>query len=168
VQSRQSLDRGLLSQKSRELFARFLKYPGITNYFLTDNSWTGTTSPWIGRVCSVYRGPTLAWTMGTAARSPELGLRPLRCAKAHRRGRNGERSTRGTRRAAHRGTRGGVAAGHRQCKIEGGGAQWKLRSSTERRVERAGEVRSDPGVVLAFYRGWGGGLGVEMPVSNDR
>jgi hypothetical protein len=40
VQNRQNPDRGLISQKSRDLFARFLKYPGITNYFLTDNSWT--------------------------------------------------------------------------------------------------------------------------------
>jgi hypothetical protein len=60
-----------------------------------------------------------------------------------------------------------VAAGHRRCRIEGGGARWKLRSSAERREERAGEVRSDPGVVLAFYRGRGG-LGVKMPVSNGR
>jgi hypothetical protein len=49
----------------------------------------------------------------------------------------------------------GVAAGRRRCKIEGGGAQWKLRASAERREERAGEVRSDPRVVLAFYMGWG-------------
>jgi hypothetical protein len=35
----------------------------------------------------------VARTEGTAAHSPELGLRPLRCAKAHRRGtkRRGER-----------------------------------------------------------------------------
>jgi hypothetical protein len=37
----QNLDRGLIFQNSRDLFARFPKYPGITNYFLTDNSWTG-------------------------------------------------------------------------------------------------------------------------------
>jgi hypothetical protein len=52
--------------KSRDLFARFLKYPGITNYFLMDNSWTGSTSPWTSRARSVHRGPT-------PARSPELG-----------------------------------------------------------------------------------------------
>jgi hypothetical protein len=37
-------------------------------------------------VCSVHRGTTPAQTEGTAARSPELGLRPLRCAKARQRG----------------------------------------------------------------------------------
>jgi hypothetical protein len=37
------------------------------NYFPTDKSMDG-------------RGPTPARTKGTAARSPELGLRPLRCA----------------------------------------------------------------------------------------
>jgi hypothetical protein len=58
-------------------------------------------------------------------------------------------------------------AGRRRCKIEGGGARWKLCSNAERIEERAGEVRSDPGVELAFYRGRGG-LGVEMSVSNDR
>jgi hypothetical protein len=149
VQNRQNLDRGLISQKSRDLFARFPKYPRITNYFLTDNSWTG-------RARSVHRGPMSERTTGTAARSTELGLRPLWCAKAHWRGRKTERSARGTQRAAHRGASGSVAAGRRWCKIEGGGARWKLRSSAERRGERAGEVRSDPGVVLAFYRGWRG------------
>jgi hypothetical protein len=55
-QNRQNLDRGLISQKSRDLFARFPKYPGIRNYFLTDISWTGSTSPWTGWACSVHRG----------------------------------------------------------------------------------------------------------------
>jgi hypothetical protein len=36
--------------------------------------WTGA-----GRV--VHCGPTVVRTEGTAVRSPELGLRPLRCAK---------------------------------------------------------------------------------------
>jgi hypothetical protein len=96
VQNRQNLDRGLISQKSSDLFARFLKYPGITNYFLTDNSWTGSTSPWTGRARLVHRGPTPARTTGTVARSPELGLRPLRCAKARRRGRKTERGGTGS------------------------------------------------------------------------
>jgi hypothetical protein len=52
-----------------------------------------------------------------------------------------------------------MVAGRRRCRIEGGGARWKLRSSAERREERADEVRSDPGVVLAFYRGPGGARG---------
>ena len=79
---------------------------GIANYFLTDNSWTGSTSPWTGRAHSVHRGPTPAQTTGTAARSPELGLRPLRCAKAHRRGRKTEIEARGARLGPHRGSSG--------------------------------------------------------------
>jgi hypothetical protein len=100
VHNRQNLDRGLISQTSRDLFARFPKYPGITNYFLTDNSWTGSTSLWTGRASSVHRGLTPARTTGTAAPSPELGLRPLRCAKGHRRGRKTERGTRSLSRAS--------------------------------------------------------------------
>jgi hypothetical protein len=50
------------------------------------------------------------WTDGVAdrgcqsvvARSPEYGLRPLRCTKAHRRGRNRERRARGARLGPHR------------------------------------------------------------------
>jgi hypothetical protein len=99
-------DRGLISEKPEGLSAKSAKsgpwvdFPkvrgplckiseisGIMNYFLTDNSWTGSISPWTGRARSVRRGPTPARTTGTAARSPELSLRLLRCAKAHRRGR---------------------------------------------------------------------------------
>jgi hypothetical protein len=32
------------------------------------NSWTGSTSPWTGRECSVHRGPTAARTEGAGAR----------------------------------------------------------------------------------------------------
>jgi hypothetical protein len=49
---------------------------------------------WTGAGRAVHHGPTVAWTEGTAARSPELDLRPLRCAKAHRWGRIMERGTR--------------------------------------------------------------------------
>jgi hypothetical protein len=50
------------------------------------------------------------WTDGGAdrgcqsvvARSPKYGLRPLRCTKAHRRGRNRERGARGARFGPHR------------------------------------------------------------------
>jgi hypothetical protein len=87
-------------------FARFPKYPGITNYFLTDNSWTGSTSPWTGRARSVHRGPTPAQTTGTAACSPELGLRPFRCVEARWRGCNRERSEWGTRLGPHQGLSG--------------------------------------------------------------
>jgi hypothetical protein len=53
-------------------------------------SWTsaGVAGP------RVHRGLTVARTEGTAARSPELGLRPLRSMEAHRRGCNSERGTR--------------------------------------------------------------------------
>jgi hypothetical protein len=108
------LDRGLISKKPEGLSAKsaksglrvdFPKVQGplckiseiseIMNYFLTDNSWTGSTSPWTGQARSVHRGPTPARTMGTAARSPGLGLRPLRAPKladggAKRRGRHEE------------------------------------------------------------------------------
>jgi hypothetical protein len=167
VQNRQNLDRGLISQEFRDLFARFPKYPGITNYFLIGNPVHRVHARRTGAGRAVHRGLTVARTEGTVALSPELGLRPLQSTEAHRRGCNRERGTWGTRRAAHRGASGGVAAGRQRCRIEGGGARWKLRSSVERREERAGEVRSDPGVVLAFYRGRGE-LGVEMPVSNGR
>jgi hypothetical protein len=111
---------------------------------------------WTGAGWAVHRGLTVARTEGTVVLSSELGLWPLRSTEARRRGCNRERGMWGTRRAAHRGASGSVAAGRQQCRIKGGGARWKLRSSTERREEGAGEVRSDPGVVLAFYRGWGG------------
>jgi hypothetical protein len=116
VQNRQNLDRGLISQKSRDLFARFLKYPGITNYFLTDNSGTGSTSPWTGRARSVHRGPTPARTTGTTACSPELGLRAFRCAEDRWRGCNRERSARGTRLGPHRGSSGVEEDGRRRCR----------------------------------------------------
>jgi hypothetical protein len=46
---------------------------------------------------------------GTAARSPELSLRQLRCTKAHRRGRKRVRGARGARLGPHRSSGGGVA-----------------------------------------------------------
>jgi hypothetical protein len=74
----------------------------ITNYFLPDNSWTRAMSLWIGRAHSVHRGPTPARTTGTVVHSPELGLRPLRCTEARRRGRKTEREARGARLGPHR------------------------------------------------------------------
>jgi hypothetical protein len=118
-------DRGIISEKPEGLSAKsaksgprvhFPKVQGplcmiseiseITNYFLTDNSWTGSTSPWTGRVRSVHRGPTPTRTTGTAARSPELGLRPLRCTEARWRGRKMEREARGARLGPHRNSSG--------------------------------------------------------------
>jgi hypothetical protein len=90
---------------------------GITNYFLTDNSWTGSTSPWTGRARSVHRGPTPAQTTGMAASSPELGLRSLRCAKARRWGRKTEREARGARLGPHQGSSGVEEGGRRRCRV---------------------------------------------------
>jgi hypothetical protein len=88
----------------------------ITNYFSTVNlvhrvhaRWTG-----VGRV--VHRGPTVARTEDTVARSPELGLQPLRCAKAHRQGCKMEREARGTRLGSHRSSGGAVEARRRWCR----------------------------------------------------
>jgi hypothetical protein len=126
------LDRGLISENPKGLSAKSAKFgpwvdfpkvqgplckiseiSGITNYFLTDNSWTGSTSPWTGRARSVHRGPTPARTTDTAVRSPELGLRPLQCAKARRRGRKTERGARGARLRPHRGSSGVEEGGRR-------------------------------------------------------
>jgi hypothetical protein len=79
--------------------------------------WTGAGS----------RSPP--WTDGgadrrhrrTAARSPEHGLRPLRCTEAHRRGHNRER---GTRLGPHRGSGGGEVAGRRREMAVAVGARW--------------------------------------------
>jgi hypothetical protein len=74
--------------------------PGIIFQWI--NSWTG-------RACSIYRGPTVVRTeggQGTAARSPELGLQPLWCTKAHRRGRKTEREARRAQLGPHWGSSG--------------------------------------------------------------
>jgi hypothetical protein len=96
---------------------------GITNYFLMDNSWTGFTSPWTGRARSVRCGLTPVRTMGTAACSPELDLRPFRCTKARRRGRKTERETRGARLGPHRGSSGVEEGGQGQGRLGGVGAR---------------------------------------------
>jgi hypothetical protein len=46
--------------KVRGPLCKISEISGITNYFLTDNSWTGSTSPWTDRTRSVHRGPTPA------------------------------------------------------------------------------------------------------------
>jgi hypothetical protein len=128
-------DRGLISEKQRDLSAKsakldrrlilekqrgfFTKCRGISAgiYFSTDKA--------VDRVhASVDRlgvlgppstdgGVDRGGGHGAAARSPELGLRPLRCTKAHRRGRNRERSARGARLGPHRGS-GGVEEDRRR------------------------------------------------------
>jgi hypothetical protein len=111
-------DHGLISKKHGGFFA---KWRGISAgiYFSMDKA--------VDRVlASVDRlgafGPP--WTDGGADRggggwgaavgSPELSLRPLRCAKAHRRGRNRERSARGARLGPHRGSGGVEEDGRRR------------------------------------------------------
>jgi hypothetical protein len=106
-------------------------------------------------VCSVHRGPTLVRTEGTTARSPELGLRPLRCTNAHRRGRKMERGARGTRLGSHRSSGDDEEAGRQQCR------RGRRRRSVRGRLEcgekrgEAGRGAVSSGVVLAFYRGRG-------------
>jgi hypothetical protein len=111
------------------------------------NPWTGSTSPWTGWVCSVHRGPTLARTDGTAARSPELGLRPLWCTEARRWGRKRERGTWGTQWAAvwRPGDGEELAAGR---KVGDRGA--RVSGEGESELGRCGEVR---GWFSPFYRG---------------
>jgi hypothetical protein len=146
-------DRGLISEKPEGLSAElaksgpwvdFPKVQGplckifeiskITNYFLTDNSWTGSTSPWTGRARSVHRGPTPARTTGTAAHSPELGPRPLRCAEARRRGRKMEREARGARLGPHR-----TRATSRRTGDDGEGLVVSVLGEREARAPREGK-----------------------------
>jgi hypothetical protein len=134
-------DRGLISEKPEGLSATsaksgpqvdFPKVQGplckiseiseIMNYFLTDNLWTVSMSPWTGRARSVHHGSTSVWTTGTAARSPELGLRPLWCAEARRRGRKTEREAWGARLGPHKNSSGVEEDGRRRGRHGGVGA----------------------------------------------
>jgi hypothetical protein len=130
--------------------------PGII--FQRINSWTGSTSLWTGRACSVHREPMAARTeggWGTVVRSPELGLRPLRCAKAHRQGRKRETGARGAWLGPHRSSGGAVEAGRWCCRT---GRQRHSVRTLLRRGERGKEVGEGVvllGVVLTFYRGRG-------------
>jgi hypothetical protein len=83
------LDHGLISKKNRGFFA---KWWGISAriYFSMDKAVDRVHAS-VDRPCAL--GPP--WTddgadrgggRGAAVRSPELGLRQLRCTKAHRRG----------------------------------------------------------------------------------
>jgi hypothetical protein len=74
----------------------------ITNYFPTVNPVHRVHAWWTGAGRAVHRGPKLARTKGTVARSPELGLQVLRCTKARRRGRKRGRGARGARLGPHR------------------------------------------------------------------
>jgi hypothetical protein len=111
------------------------------NYFTIDNPvdrvhmwWTGAGS----------RGPL--WTDGgadrrhrsTVARSPEYGLRPLRSMKAHRRGHNRERGTRGTRLGPHRGSDEGEVAWQQREMAAAVGARWGGSCGLKSEQRRAG------------------------------
>jgi hypothetical protein len=129
------MDHGLILENPRGLSAKsaktgprvdFTKVQGplckiseiirITNYFPTVNPMHRVHTRWTGAGRAVRRGPTVAQTEGTVARSPELGLRPLRCAKACRRGSIMERGARGTRLGSHRSSGGAGEAGRRWCR----------------------------------------------------
>jgi hypothetical protein len=127
----------------------------ITNYFPTDKSMDRVHISVDWPVCSVHRGPTLVRTEGTTVRSPELGLRPLWCTNAHRRGHKMERGARGTRLGSHRSSGGDEEAGRRQCRRgrRRRSVRGRLECGEKRREAGRGAVSS--GVVLAFYRGRG-------------
>jgi hypothetical protein len=140
VQNLQKLDHGLISKKHRGFFAKFLEIlitelfsngkgrgpgprirgPARRTRSTVDRRRRGQRG---GRAHSVHRGPTASRTeggLGAAAPSPKLGLRPLRCTKAHRWGRNRERRARGARLGPHRSSGGGMEAGRRWCRTGGG------------------------------------------------
>jgi hypothetical protein len=147
------VDRGLISENPRGLSAKsaksrprvyFIKVQGplckisgiiqITNYFPMVSPVHPVHARWTGAGRAVHRGPTVARTEGTAARSPELGLQPLWCAKAHRRGRIMERGVRGTRLGSHQSSGGPVEAGRRWCRT--GRRRRSVRSSYKLGSER--------------------------------
>jgi hypothetical protein len=97
---------------------------------------------WTGAARAVHRGPTVVWTEGMAARSPELGLRPLRCTEARRRGHNREREMWGTRLGPHRGSGGTEEARRRRRRM---GRQRRSVSGLLRRGER--EIGAGRGAV---------------------
>jgi hypothetical protein len=104
------------------------------------------------------------WTDGGAARrrrsavalSLEYGLRPLRCTKLLRRGRNGER---GARLGPHRSSGGGVATERRGGTKKSQEAQWGGVPTRERRREGLDEVWSASGAVRVAFIGPGEGAG---------
>jgi hypothetical protein len=176
------VDFGLISENPRGLSAKsaksgprvdFTKVQGplckiseiirITNYFPTVNPVHRVHARWTraGRV--VHHGPTVARTDGTAVRSPELVLQPLRCTKARRRGRKMEREARGTRLRSHRSSGGTVETGRWWCRT---GRQRRSVRGLLRRREREigagrGAVKLGEGAHLLYgpRERWGGVAG---------
>jgi hypothetical protein len=154
VQNWQNLDRGLISQKSRDLFARFPNNPN-NELFSNGKSRAPGPRPVDRGRSSGAPGPTVARTEGTVARSPELGLRPLRCTEARRRGRNREREMWGTRLEPHRGSGGTEESGRWRCRM--GRRRRSVRGLLRRGEREIGVERGAVklGEVLAFYRAGG-------------
>jgi hypothetical protein len=125
------------------------------------NPWTGSMPPWTGRAHLVHRGPMAAWTegggRGAVARSPELGLRPLRCTKAHWRGRKRERGARGARLGPHQSSGGGVATERRRwCDEVTGNSVGRVSGAGEERRRMRRGVDCSGGHQGGFYRAGGG------------
>jgi hypothetical protein len=89
--------------------------------------------------------------------SPEYGLRPLQCTKAHRRGRNRERGARGARLRPHQSLGVGVATGQCGGVVVVGEARWGGVPARERRREELCEMWNAPGVVRVAFIGPGEG-----------
>jgi hypothetical protein len=104
----------------------------------------------------------MSWT-GSTCDEPGWGvrsnvdLRPLRCTKAHRRGRKRERGARGARLGPHRSSGGGVAIGRRGGAVVAGEAHWGGVPVWEGRREELSEVWNALGVIGVAFIGPGEG-----------
>jgi hypothetical protein len=148
------LDCGLILEKRRGLSVKCRKLEFLGIIFLKETR--GPSPRVVNRPGA--RGPP--WTDGgadrrrqsAAARSPENGLRPLRCTKAHRRGRKRERGARGSQLGPHRSSGGSVVTGRRGGVKRSREARWGGVPAWERRREglsvRCGVLRGSSGWLL--------------------
>jgi hypothetical protein len=155
------LDCGLILEKSRGLNAKCqkLEFPGII--FLKE---TRGPSPRVLNRAGHARSTVGQWRRGPKApehggASLEYGLRPLRCTKAHRWGRNRERGAWGARLRPHRSSGGGVVTGRRSGDNRSWEARWGGVPVQERRREGLGEVWGALGVIGVAFIGPGEGTG---------